>query len=168
MNEIWEKCIHIGYMYILSLPLNRDEWIGASLVAIISKEKKCKRLTQKRRSRRKVKKAGLARERKRYFFNEWVKSYQFLPTFREEVCFYYLVYLRLYSFCNWDFGTIVWIAVSSGTDEYRPFAIVENVSRRSQFRDKSSIYSANLAAQTCIMCFSSRALFLPRSQEAHW
>lgn len=129
--------ICIGYMYTLSLPLNQYEWIGMRpLLQLYRKrhEKKYKCLTQKRQSRREVKKAGLARERKRYFFNEWVKSYQFLPTFREEVCFYYLVYLRLYSFCNWDFGTIAWIAVLSGT-ECRPIAM-SKTSCRSQFCSK--------------------------------
>lgn len=166
MRNMYTYVLDICIRYTFSLPLNRDEWIGVRpLLQLYRKrhEKKCKRLTQKRQSRKEVKKAGLARERKRYFFNKWVKSYQFLPTFREEVCFYYLVYLRLYSFCNWDFGTIAWIAVLSEI-ECRPFAMSQT-SCRSQPCCKFFRYSANLAAETYIMCFSSWALFLSRSKE---
>lgn len=151
----------------LSLPLNRDERIGARSLQLYRKrhEKKCKCLTQKRRSRGEVKKKPdwLERE-KEYFFNEWVKSYQFLPTFREEVCFYYLVYLRLYFFCNWDFGTIAWIAVLSGT-ECRPFTMSKThlVDHNNFVINFFWIYSA---AETCIiMCFSSWAFFLSHSEK---
>lgn len=45
---------------------------------------------------------------KKYFLNEWVKSYQFLPTFRKYI--FIISFTFDYSFCNWDLG-VVWIAL---------------------------------------------------------
>lgn len=109
----------------LSLLLNQDDW-RVSLVAIISKEAREEMQTfnpETTVEKRSKKKAGLAREREKDTFSmSESKVTNFYLRLEKKYVFYYLVYLRLYSFCNWDFGTIAWIAVSSET-ECHPFVM---------------------------------------------
>lgn len=114
--------------------------------------------------KRSKKKAGLAREREKDTFSmSESKVTNFYLRLEKKYVFYYLVYLRLYSFCNWDFGTIAWIAVSSET-ECRPFCDVENVLSIIIYY-KFPRHGANIAAEIHLMCFLSWILFLPRSKK---
>lgn len=140
---IWEM-----HMYWILLHFFLIEIGACPLLQLYRKqhEKKCKRLTQKRRSRREVKKKPdwLEREKDTFSMSE-SKVTNFYLRLEKKYVFYYLVYFRLYSFCNWDFSTIAWIAILSGT-ECRPF-VMSKTFCQSQFYDKFLRYSVNIAAE---------------------